>query len=147
MLRFSKTVDYMVRCVLFLARAKPGQQVSRQAIVAGTDIPDLFFRKIVQELSRAGVLRVTRGPKGGYMLAVPPEKLTLLQIVEIGTGEICLNECVQRPETCGRSGTCSVHAVWQNVRVKFRESLAAVTFADLADPNAVSGSKTQSKQE
>jgi len=143
MLRFSKTVDYMVRCVLFLARSTPGQLVSRQAIVAGTDIPDLFFRKIVQELSRAGVLRITRGPKGAYALAIPPEKLTLLQVVEIGTGEICLNECVARPATCGHSGTCSVHVVWQDVRRKFRESLRAVTFADLANPDAVTKTKAR----
>lgn len=131
-MRLSKTVDYMVRCVLFLAQRGPGVSTDRRSIVAATGVPDLYFRKIVQQLSRAGVVRTSRGPRGGYALAAHPEELTLLRVVEIGNGEICMNDCAVNPGACGRSGTCTVHPVWQGLRRTVREALGAVTFAQLA---------------
>jgi Rrf2 family protein len=131
-MRLSKTVDYMVRCVLFLAQREPGTLTDRRSLVEATGVPDLYFRKIVQQLSRAGVVRTTRGPRGGYTLAARPEELTLLRVVEIGNGELCLNDCAVNPGACKRSGTCSVHPVWQDLRRKLRDTLGAVTFAQLA---------------
>lgn len=136
LMRLSRTVDYMVRCVLYLAQRGAGATADRQSIVAATGVPDLYFRKIVQELSRAGVVRTTRGPRGGYALAVRPEELSLLRVVEIGNGEICLNECALNPDSCRRSGTCSVHPVWQELRQDVRERLGAVTFAQLVQRSA-----------
>jgi Rrf2 family protein len=135
-MRLSKTVDYMVRCVLYLAQSPPGASVSRHVIVEATGVPDLYFRKIVQQLSRAGIVRTTRGPHGGYALAVPAEELTLLRVVETGSGEICMNDCAVNPGNCGRSATCAVHPVWQDLRRQVRERLGAVTFADLARRSA-----------
>ncbi|OGV69808.1 MAG: hypothetical protein A3K19_28815 [Lentisphaerae bacterium RIFOXYB12_FULL_65_16] len=136
MMRLSKTVDYMVRCVLFLATHEPGTTVDRRAIVEATGVPDLFFRKIVQQLSRAGIVRVTRGPKGQYGLAVSAEELTLLRVVEVGDGEICLNECAMNPGACSRSRACPVHPVWHDLRDNVRDALGAVTFAALASPGS-----------
>jgi Rrf2 family protein len=135
-MRFSKTVDYMVRCVLFLAQGEPGAVTDRHRIVAATGVPDLYFRKIVQQLSRAGVIRTTRGPRGGYALATRPEDLTLLRVVEVGNGGICMNDCAVNPGACGRSGTCTVHRVWEDVRRTVRDALGAVTFAQLAQRDA-----------
>jgi Rrf2 family protein len=101
-------------------------------MVAATGVPDLYFRKLMQVLSRAGVVRITRGPRGGYCLAVPAAELTLLRVVETGSGDLCLNECAVDPAGCGRSGTCVVHPVWQEVRQQVRGTLGRVTFAALA---------------
>ncbi len=141
-MRISKAVDYMVRCVLFLARQEPGTVVRRRELVAGTEVPDSFLRKIVQDLARAGVLRVTRGPKAGYALAVPPDKLTLLRVVEVGTGAISLSECVLRPELCVRSEECPVHSVWCDIRDDVRGRLAAVTFFGTRTEKRVRGGTT-----
>jgi len=131
-MQLSRTVDYMVRCVLHLAQCEPGSPVPRGEVVQATGTPDPYFRKIVQVLSRAGIVRTTRGPRGGYCLAVPAAELTLLRVVEAGSGDVCMNQCAMDPSACGLSGTCVVHPVWQEVRRQARETLAAVTFAELA---------------
>lgn len=122
----------MVRCVLHLARCEAGSPVRRDAIVAATAVPDLYFRKIVQVLSRAGIVRTTRGSRGGYCLAVPAAELTLLRVIEVGGGDLCMNACAVDPSACELSGACVVHPVWQEVRRQARETLGAVTFAELA---------------
>ena len=58
-----------------------------------------------------------------------PEEITLLQVVETIIGEIFLNDCVIRPESCKVSPNCSVHTVWMSARDQLRKTLASVTFA------------------
>jgi DNA-binding IscR family transcriptional regulator len=52
-------------------------------------------------------------------------------VIEAVIGEIFLNDCVLRPESCDRSPACKVHDVWENVRNQLRESLRKVTFSTL----------------
>ena len=66
-----------------------------------------------------------------------PADLTLLTVIEAVIGEIFLNDCILRPESCDRSPSCKVHVVWENVRNQLRESLRNVTFATLMTEDPV----------
>jgi len=92
------------------------------------DIPVQFLSKIAQQLSRAGFVEIVQGPRGGIRLTASPEKLSLLDVVEAITGEIFLNDCIMRPESCSRSNTCSVHLVWDKARNQLRNTLREATF-------------------
>ena len=95
------------------------------------DIPDQFLSKIAQMLSHAGLIEVVQGSKGGLRLVVSPEKISLLDVVEAVVGEIFLNDCIVRLESCSRSNSCSVHFVWEKARNQLRETLREATFAKL----------------
>jgi DNA-binding IscR family transcriptional regulator len=69
-------------------------------------------------------------------LIVPPEKVTLLGVIEAVIGEIYLNDCLMRPESCDRSPTCTVYQVWQNARTQLRQTLEQATFASLQTENS-----------
>jgi Rrf2 family protein len=107
--------------------------VSRQEIADCGDIPSHFLAKIAQQLSKAGIIEILQGARGGYRLLVPPEKLTLLDVIEAIIGEIFLNDCVLRPESCHASPTCAVNGVWLRARDQLRETLGSVTFAKLIE--------------
>jgi Rrf2 family protein len=95
------------------------------------DIPSQFLGKIAQQLARAGYIEIVQGAKGGLKLAVSPEKLTLLDVVETVIGEILLNDCLLRPESCNRSNSCAAHRVWDKARNQLRATLREATFAEL----------------
>jgi Rrf2 family protein len=95
------------------------------------DIPGQFLGKIAQQLARAGIIEIVQGAGGGYRLIIPPETLTLLDVVEAIIGEIVLNDCVANPDGCYRSPGCSVHLVWEKARKQLRETLRQARFADL----------------
>ena len=97
------------------------------------DIPDPFLGKIAQQLARAGIIEIVQGPKGGYRLLVPPEKLTMLDVVETVIGEIYLNDCVMRPESCDRSSLCAIHRVWGKARDQLRETLRETDFKSVLE--------------
>ena len=138
-MRLTRAGEYAVRCVLYLASKGAGINCNRKQIAAEMDIPDQFLGKIAQQLARAGIVEIVQGARGGLKLAVAPENLTLLDVVEAVIGEIFLNDCVIRPESCQRSQACSVHRVWEKARSQLRDTLRESIFANLiAEDSCVS---------
>jgi Rrf2 family iron-sulfur cluster assembly transcriptional regulator len=130
-LRLTRAGEYAVRCVLYLASQAPTEVCNRKTIARAMDIPDQFLGKIAQQLVHAGIIEVLQGSKGGLRLLVSPEKISLLEVVEAVIGEIFLNDCVLRPESCDRSNACAVHVVWEKARNQLRKTLNEATFAQL----------------
>jgi Rrf2 family protein len=130
-MRLTRAGEYAVRCVLYLASQGVGVVCNRKQIAAEMDIPDQFLGKIAQQLARSGFLELVQGARGGLKLVVSPDNLSLLDVVEAVIGEIFLNDCVMRPESCLRSQACSVHQIWEKARSQLRQTLQEATFATL----------------
>ncbi|EFK05251.1 transcriptional regulator, Rrf2 family [delta proteobacterium NaphS2] len=130
-MRLTRAGEYAVRCVLYLSKKGKGALVSRKEVAEQAVIPSHFLAKIAQELAKVGMIEIRQGAKGGFVLLMDPEEITLLQVVEIVIGEIFLNDCVVRPKSCDASPNCSVHVVWMRARDQLRDTLGSVTFAEL----------------
>jgi Rrf2 family protein len=127
-MRLTRAGEYAIRCVLYLSKQEKGVVASRNEIAEAMEIPRDFLTKIAQQLSRADILEIIQGPKGGFRLKVAPEQLNLLDVIETMMGEIFFNECALRPQTCSMSCTCAIHSVWLKARTQFRETLRQATF-------------------
>jgi Rrf2 family protein len=114
-----------------LAQKGEGKIVSRHEVALCGDIPPHFLAKIAQQLAHAGILEILQGAKGGYRLLVPPDQLTLLDVVEAIIGEIFLNDCVIRPESCHASSACVINSIWTKARDQLRQTLREVTFGKI----------------
>jgi len=114
-----------------MARSGHNALVSRQEIAEQTDTPSHFLAKIAQQLSRAGIIEIQQGARGGYRLLRLPEKISLLDVIEAIIGTIFLNDCVMNPDSCHASLSCSVNRVWIKARDQLRTTLQQVSFADL----------------
>jgi Rrf2 family iron-sulfur cluster assembly transcriptional regulator len=132
-MRLTRAGEYAVRCVMCLAKNGRGEVVSRHEVSAYGKIPPHFLAKIAQQLSRAGIIEILQGARGGYRLLVPPEKLSLLDVIESIIGEIFLNDCVIRPESCHASSSCAVNNIWLQARDQLRKTLDQVSFAKLIE--------------
>lgn len=132
-MRLTRAGEYAVRCVLYLSLLEEGMVVGRKEIAREMDIPDQFLGKIAQQLSRAGILEIVQGPKGGFRLLISPNKMSLLDVVEAVIGEIFLNDCLMRPDSCARSQTCAVNKVWEKARNQLRDTLRESTFDKLSE--------------
>ncbi len=138
----TKAGEYAVRCMLYLAGEADCEVVSRRHVAEAMNIPAPFLAKIAQELARCGLIQIVQGSKGGYRLRKNPDEISLLDVIEAVEGEIFLNECLFRPESCGRSSYCKVHGVWQEARDGLRNTFRRTTLAQLCfsdDPVAPRG--------
>lgn len=131
-MRLTRAGEYAIRCVLYLAMHSERTLIGRKEIAEAMDVPAQFLGKVAQQLARAGIISIRQGSQGGYELVRRSEDITLLNVIEAIDGEIFLNDCISRPESCDRQTICSVHHVWENARRQLRSTLGATTLAELA---------------
>ncbi len=77
----SQTVEYALRAMVHLAGLEPGHSVNSQTIAAQAKIPHGYLSKILRDLAVAELVRSQRGPSGGFALASPPAKISLLDVI------------------------------------------------------------------
>ena len=76
----SQTAEYALRAIVFLANQKDRPRTTAQ-IAEATRVPVGYLAKVMQSLGRAGLVISQRGVNGGFVLANPPQHLTLFQVV------------------------------------------------------------------
>ena len=130
-MRLTRAAEYAIRCMVYLSGRGLGVLTSRQEIATKADIPTHFLAKIAQDLARANLIEIRQGARGGFVLSRDPAQLSLLEVVETMIGEIYLNDCVARPNSCKVTCDCAVHRVWMTAREQLRETLNKVTFDQL----------------
>jgi Rrf2 family protein len=102
----TREADYAIRCVLEVARHG---RVSAAQVARTRSISRTFLGKIVQTLAKAGIVSTRRGVGGGISLAVAPEDVTLLQIIEAIEGPLVLNECLLPQPECAHIAICPAY--------------------------------------
>jgi Rrf2 family protein len=97
------------------------------------NIPVAPLAKIFQMLAHHGILASTRGRKGGFLVAMPLERITLGKIVEAIEGPLVLENCPFMEERCGRKKNCLIYESWTDAIRAMSQVLFAVTIRDLVD--------------
>ena len=106
----TRDTDYALRAVCYIAKTK-NKLVTASELVDKLEIPRPFLRKILQTLSKAGILRSSKGKNGGFVLIVPPKKIMLMDLINIFQGVIKLNECFFKKELCPKKDECSLRKI------------------------------------
>ncbi len=127
----TREADYAVRCVLLLSK-EPQRIVSANEISKSMAIPRSFLSKILQRLSKKGIVKSTQGKSGGFQLAKKPGEINLLQVIEAIQGPSAMSACAIDEKVCSRSGTCTVHPIWVKLREEVEKRLRKKTFARLS---------------
>lgn len=137
-MQLTRAADYAVRIMIHLAMLPPGSRPNRAALAEAGDIPEHFVSKILQALSRTGLIHSHRGMNGGFEMARPPDKITMLEVVEAIEGPTRLNVCLGPGMSCTRKSWCPAHCVWIEAQEAMTRVLRRATIASLAD-NASDG--------
>ena len=96
------------------------------------DISIKYLEQLMATLKSAGFVKSIKGPKGGYILAKPPEEITLEEIFIVLEGDISLVECTTNPKICSRTTFCSTRDIWKLISEKISGVLQTMTLKDLA---------------
>jgi Rrf2 family protein len=131
-MQLTRAADYAVRVMIHLAAAAPGTRASRADLAGAVDCPDQFLSKVLQSLTRAGLVTSHRGNTGGFELAETHRNASLLEIVEAVEGPIRLNICVGRVDECGQRDSCPAYPVWNAAQNAMAAVLRSATIDELA---------------
>jgi Rrf2 family protein len=127
--------DYASRALLSLAlHGGQSTPTSVRDIAERTGLPQPYLEQILLALKGAGVVRSKRGVGGGYVLARPPEEITLGQIVSAVDGPIQAGDFGEPHQNgaCDHEGQCVLLSVWADVGQHMRHHLDSFTLSDMA---------------
>jgi Rrf2 family protein len=92
-----------------------------------------YLEHIMRALRTAGLVKAVRGLHGGYVLARPPESITLKDVFESLVGEISPVDCVDCPETCAFHDTCPTRDTWIEMKEAIEGILERTTIQQLVE--------------
>ncbi len=129
---FSRQCEYALQAVLYLALKKDGERVTTGEFTKKLKIPYHFLGKILQNLTKKGLLRSEKGPRGGFSLGMPAEDITLFHIVDAIDGADFTRTCVLGFPECSDERPCSVHHTWGGLRESIYTMLVKKNITQLA---------------
>ncbi len=127
---FSQTQEYALRAVVWMAANSATETVGHLKIAEETLVPASYLSKVLQELTKAGILTSRRGVGGGFRLAIPADKLTVLEVVNAVDPIRRINTCPLGLKTHAKV-LCPLHARLDNAMALVEEALGASTIQEV----------------
>lgn len=132
-MKLSTRVEYGIRALLEIALHGGEGPVLLRDIAQRQQISLLYLAHLITPLVAAGIIRSTRGARGGVWLAKPPEEIKLNKVVQLLDGSMALAECVDDSRTCARADLCATRDIWGELKQAIDGVLESTTLRDLVE--------------
>jgi Rrf2 family protein len=131
-MQLTRAADYAVRVMVHLAGLPPDTRASRAELAVAAECPEQFLSKVLQSLTRAGLVLSHRGNTGGFELPNLHRGASVLEVVEAIEGPIRLNVCLSSDRACTRQQWCPAHDVWIGAQDALADVLRSTSITSLA---------------
>ena len=128
-MKISTKGRYALRLMLDLAMNGENNIVRIKDIAERQQISDKYLEQIISVLNKAGYVRSTRGPQGGYSLRKAPEEYTVGDILRLTEGSLAPVACVEEEGSC--EVDCVTVEVWKRLNQAISDVVDHITLADL----------------
>lgn len=129
----SRTILYVLKALSVLGRQEPGTYIGTRAIGKQMDIPINYLGKMLRNLAKKGLVDSQKGLGGGFRLSSPPDKITLLQVIEAIEEEEFLSGCFWGNKECSNENPCPMHTKWKSIVDLARATFGTTTVADIME--------------
>lgn len=133
-MKISTKGRYALRLMLDIAMHGEGGTVRVKEIAARQEISTKYLEQIVSILTKAGYVKSSRGPQGGYRLVKKPEEYTVGSILRLTEGSLAPVECLEDEDNlCPRAKSCPTLVLWQELDNAIKSVVDKYTLADLVE--------------
>jgi len=132
-MKLSTRGRYGTRALLDLALHQGEAPVLLKNIARRQQISLRYLEHLIAPLISGGIVRSTRGARGGVSLAKPPEEIRLSEAIRLLEGSIAPVDCVNNPGVCSRSELCVTRDIWGELKKAMDEVLESTTLQDLVE--------------
>ena len=130
-MKLSTRSRYGTRMMLDLAQHYDEGPVQIRNVSKRENISVKYLEQLIIPLKMANFIKSVRGPKGGHMLAKPPEAITVGEIVRVLEGGINLSSCIENPGVCDRTSDCLTRGLWEETTKAMYEKLNSATLSKM----------------
>jgi Rrf2 family transcriptional regulator, cysteine metabolism repressor len=131
MLKVSTKGRYVLRFMIQLAGKCNAGPVLIKDIAEKEAISANYLVQLISPLKSAGLIFSSRGSHGGYILAKPPDQISVKEIIESIEGPFSLVECVIAPGICTRASECLSRDVWVKATKELSRVFQSMKLSDL----------------
>lgn len=128
----SRTSQYAIQALIYLAIESNGRQVLSHDIAHGLGVSQPYLAKVLQGLCRVRLVKSSRGRRGGFSLTSGAEHSSLLDIVRMTDGPRADRECLLGLKVCQDETACPMHSKWKVVKKHIHACLGDITVMHLA---------------
>ena len=130
---YSQATTYSLEALAYLASAPAGTTIKVRDLAQTLSIPEYFLGKILSQLVKRNFVKSSKGPTGGFSLAVDPEKITLYRILAtIDSLAILEEHCVMGLKKCSDSAPCALHESWNKFKKEAIKRSQELTLKELS---------------
>ena len=133
LMKISTRGRYGTRMLLDIALHQGEKPALLKDIARRQEISLRYLEHLITPLIAGGIVRSTRGPRGGVSLTKSPDEIKLSDIVKLLEGSVAPAECVDNPEVCSRSSFCVTHDIWCEMKKAIDDILESTTLQDLVE--------------
>ena len=127
---------YAIRVMIDLAEHMNGKYIPMKEIADRQDVSLKYMTKIMQALTKSGMLDGQHGKGGGYKLNRDPEEYRVGDILRLTEGTLAPVSCIDETDCkCDRSFECRTRPMWNELDKLISEYLDGITIADLMEGN------------
>jgi Rrf2 family transcriptional regulator, cysteine metabolism repressor len=117
--------------MVFLAKQTGPNPIKRKDISKAEQIPNSYLENILLQLRKNSLITTVRGAAGGFVLGRSPDKIKLIEIVELLEGPLAPVHCVLDANACERVKGCEAHILWSKLYEAEKKVLDSMTLQDL----------------
>ncbi len=132
-MKLSTRGQYGTRALLDLALHSGEGPVLLKDIAQRQQISLLYLEHLISPLIAGGIVRSTRGARGGVWLAKSPQEIKLSEVIQLLEGPTAPVECVNNPKACPRSDLCVTRDIWAELGKAMNGVLESTTLQDLVE--------------
>lgn len=130
---YTKTGEYAIRAILYLARQPKDALIMSSAIAEKEDIPTHYLAKILQRMAKYGYVDSFKGRGGGFRITELARKSSILEIVERVEGPVINLKCVTGLKECDEENPCPLHEEWSELRNRIYNLISSRTVQEVAE--------------
>ena len=134
MIKMSKETDYGVVLLAHFASDDRQLRQSARQIASETQLSLPMVSKVLKILARQGLLVSRRGVKGGYSLARPADRISVVEIIHAVEGPIAMTECIESPGECCHEPLCQLQSNWRKINEAVTQALSGIKLSDMIEP-------------
>jgi Rrf2 family protein len=131
MLRFTKQVDYGLMAMQYIAEHQGDDAVGVKRIADEFGIPGELLAKVLQRLTKRGLMAGQSGPRGGYRLTRPPSAVTVGQVIRALEGPLAIVSCMTDHGHCAQTACCTLRKPAWKLQAAITDLLDRMTLAEL----------------
>lgn len=129
---YTKTGEYAIRAILFLARQSEDSLVMSSEVAKQEDIPAHYLAKILQRMAKYGYVDSYKGRGGGFKITKLALDSSILEIVERIEGPVITLKCVTGLKECSDEHPCPLHDEWSELRDRIHNLISSKSVREVA---------------